>query len=121
VTRISNKQRIVLEDILASEATAYNGKPIPLYIEHILAEVQFSWNSEAERQRWLENLEARDLLRIEKGHFLRLTDRGRKALEVGGPAKRRDFQAEERARQKEVGIADDEQPAGWPFSAASEL
>jgi len=123
VIRISNKQRIVLEDIQASEMSQYNGKAVPLYIESIPDEVQFSWNSEAERKRWLESLEARDLLRIEKGSFLRITDRGREAIKVGGPAKRRDFQAEELARQKKAGlIVDDETPAkGWPFSSESDL
>ncbi len=116
--RISNNQRIVLEDIQASEESQYNGKNIPLYIESIPDEVQFSWNSEAERKRWLENLEARGLLRIENGSFLRITDRGREAIKVGGPAKRRDFQVEELARQKKAGlIVDDEEAAtGWPFS-----
>lgn len=97
--RISNKQRVVLEDIQASE-------PLPLYVENITDEVQFSWDSEAERKRWLKNLEARDLLRIEKGCFLRITDRGRDALKAGCFATRRDFQAEELARQKKAGLID---------------
>lgn len=121
--RISNKQRIVLEDIQASEMYEYNGKPVPLYIEAIPEEVQFSWDTEAERKRWLEKLEARDLLRIEKGSFLRITDRGREAIKVGGPAKRRDFQAEEIARQKKAGLIVDEKPVatGWPFSTDDDL
>lgn len=122
--RISNKQRIVLEDIQASEASQYNGRAIPLYIESIPDEVQFSWNSETERMRWLESLEARDLLRIEKGSFLRITDRGREAIKVGGPAKRRNFQAEELARQRRAGlIGNDDKPTapGWPFATDGDL
>lgn len=116
--RISNKQRIVLEDIQASETQSYNGKTVPLYIEHISREVQFSWNLESDRKRWLENLEARGLLRIEKGSFLRLTDCGRDAIKVGGPATRRDYEAEELARQKKAGLIHDDKPTepGWPFS-----
>jgi hypothetical protein len=115
--RISNKQRIVLEDIDAAEQHVYQGKKVPLYIEHITDEVQFSFNSERERARWLEAMEARSLIVIERGCFLRLADMGRDALKIGQKATRRDFQAEESARQKQAGIIQDDAavPDGWPF------
>jgi CTP-dependent riboflavin kinase len=98
--RLSNKQRILLEDIQASETHEHNGKKVPLYIEHITDEVQYSFNSKAERRRWLENMEERGLILIDKGYFLRLADKGAEALAAGPAATRRDFLAEEAERQR---------------------
>jgi len=99
--RLSNKQRIVLEDIESAPGGL-------LYINNITTEVHYSWRTESERRRWLESLQSRSLIEIDRGMFLRLTLKGSGALKAGDRATRRDFQAEEVARQKAAGIYEDE-------------
>lgn len=79
--RLSDKQRDFLEQVAASEMPTDNfPEGLPLYISHTF--MQFKFNTEGERRRWLENLEKRGLISL-RGHggcFVRLTDAARAVI-----------------------------------------
>jgi hypothetical protein len=100
VSRLSNLQRVALEDIAASEDSAVNGVSIPLYSEHLSREIRLGFNTVSEERRWLANLEARGFIKIHNNCFLRLTEAGRLALAGYPPAVRRDFHAEATADRR---------------------
>lgn len=52
---------------------------IPHYVGNDFA-YNWAFRSEGEATRWLENLQSRGLLTIEKTHFVRITDAGKQAI-----------------------------------------
>ena len=79
--RLSAKQREFLEDVATSETPTYNfPEGLPFYMGHLFME--FCFNTEGERRRWVDNIEARGLIKRTRGGgcFVRLTDAGRAAI-----------------------------------------
>ena len=79
--RLSPRQRKVLAAVNAAcePVQLRHGEPdrvVPLYIDHV-PELFFS---EREREKFLENLESRGLVRIDRRYFIYATDKGRKFL-----------------------------------------
>lgn len=89
--RLSARQREVLELVEAAcrPVELKYGEPeriIPLYIDH-LPDLFFT---NSERRRFIENLESRGLLRIDRGIFIYITEAGKSALtppDSGTPAR----------------------------------
>lgn len=52
---------------------------LPHYVGYDFA-YNWGFRSEGEAARWLENLQSRGLLTIEKTHFVRITDAGKQAI-----------------------------------------
>ncbi len=82
MTRLSEKQRRVLgmiADACAPTHTYADDEPhvVPFYVER-LGWVMF--DSESERSRFLERLEARGLIRVERNSFAYITEAGTAAL-----------------------------------------
>lgn len=79
--RLSAKQRDFLEKVAVHETPTYHfPEGLPLYVSHTFME--FSFNTEGDRSRWLENLEQRGLISRSgpSACFIRLTDSGRAAI-----------------------------------------
>lgn len=72
-TRLSVKQKEVLHYIANCCDSGLLG-----YSLH--AEDMWLWDSLGELRRYMENLEARGFINIEKDHFYRITDAGRAAI-----------------------------------------
>lgn len=81
MARLSAKQREFLEWVANSEAPTQNfPEGLPLYMGHLFME--FYFNTEGERRRWVGNIEARGFIKRagNRGCFVRLTDAGRAAI-----------------------------------------
>jgi hypothetical protein len=82
--KLSAKQRDFLQMVGVSETPTPNYPDgLPLYMGHLFME--FSFNTESERRRWVDNVEARGFIKRTGagGCFVRLTDSGRAALAKG--------------------------------------
>lgn len=77
--RLSEKQREFLGKVAAHEAPTDDFPDgTPLYLSHTF--MAFEFNYESERDRWVQNLEARGFVTIRNRNFVRLTDAGRSAI-----------------------------------------
>ena len=84
--RLSSRQREVL-DVIEFNCRPVNvgrvesdSRVIPVYMGHLGNMFQHCFWYERELRRFLENLESRGLITIEKREFIYITDEGRRAL-----------------------------------------
>jgi hypothetical protein len=87
MTRISDKQRRALELIEFACRPQYildvfdkEKRVIPFYSENLMPHYFNTWS---ERQRFIENLQKRGFIRIERSCFLYITDEGKELVTKG--------------------------------------
>lgn len=80
--RLSKRQRDVLETIDYNTAPSpyCEGKVVPVSVGQLGNTYQHDFWYENEFRRFLENLESRGFIRIEKREFIYITDAGKEAI-----------------------------------------